>query len=239
MISIGPEKPNPAGVPRRQRVRRDQRDQQQNHANAEKNLKAWIRRRIRRWIVPHGVAPFQAARATPRRPPHRLRRSIRGSGSSASPRNGRARRAWRRVPAASHGLRPVDRRGARPRWSSARRHRAEGIGLGGEYGQGALRIGGQTVGYYSTASASIGLQLGVQQRSQIIAFLDPAALEKFRLSSGWEIGVDASVTVVTVGAGGSVDASLLNQPIVAFVFDGKGLMYNLSLEGSKISRIKN
>lgn len=114
-----------------------------------------------------------------------------------------------------------------------------GIGIGGEYGQGALRIGGSTVGYYSTASASIGFQLGAQARRQIIVFLDPKALERFRLSDGWEIGVDASVTVVTIGAGGAIDATQLNQPIVAFVFDSKGLMYNLSLEGSKISQIHN
>ncbi len=112
-----------------------------------------------------------------------------------------------------------------------------GIGIGGEYGEGALRVNGQTVSYHSTASASIGFQLGAQARRQIIVFLDPKALEKFRASDGWEIGVDASVTVVTIGAGGAVDATHLNQPIVAFVFDSKGLMYNLSLEGSKISEI--
>jgi lipid-binding SYLF domain-containing protein len=114
-----------------------------------------------------------------------------------------------------------------------------GIGIGGEYGEGALRIGGQSVAYYSTAAASIGFQLGAQERRQMIVFLDPQALEKFRKSQGWEIGVDASVTVVTLDAGGSIDATLLSQPIVAFVFDGRGLMYNLSLEGSKISRIHN
>ncbi|MEX6632263.1 lipid-binding SYLF domain-containing protein [Hyphococcus lacteus] len=114
-----------------------------------------------------------------------------------------------------------------------------GIGIGGEYGQGALRVGGKTVSYYSTASASVGFQLGAQARRQMIVFLDPKALEKFRASNGWEIGVDASVTVVTVGAGGAIDATQLSQPIVAFVFDSKGLMYNLSLEGSKISRIHN
>ncbi len=112
-----------------------------------------------------------------------------------------------------------------------------GIGIGGEYGEGALRVNGRTVSYHSTASASIGFQLGAQARRQIIVFLDPKALEKFRLSDGWEVGVDASVTVITVGAGGAVDATQLNQPIVAFVFDSKGLMYNLSLEGSKISEI--
>ncbi len=113
-----------------------------------------------------------------------------------------------------------------------------GIGIGGEYGQGALRIGGATVGYYSTAAASIGLQLGAQARTQILVFLDQKALEKFRASDGWEIGVDASVAVITLGAGGAIDTTTIDQPIVAFVFDNKGLMYNLSLEGSKISQIK-
>ncbi len=112
-----------------------------------------------------------------------------------------------------------------------------GIGIGGEYGEGALRIGGRTVGYYSSAAASIGFQLGAQARRQIIVFLDPKALEKFRSSEGWEIGVDASVTVITLDAGAQIDTKELNQPIVAFIFDGKGLMYNLALEGSKISRI--
>ncbi len=114
-----------------------------------------------------------------------------------------------------------------------------GIGVGGEYGQGALRVGGQTVGYYSTASASIGFQLGAQARTQILVFMEQSALDKFRASDGWEIGVDGSVAVVTVGAGGTVDTANINQPIVAFVFNNKGLMYNLSLEGSKISRIKH
>ena len=112
-----------------------------------------------------------------------------------------------------------------------------GIGIGGEYGEGALRVGGNSAAYYSTAAASIGFQLGAQARRQIIVFLDPTALEKFRASEGWEIGVDASVAVVTLGVGGAIDTTQLNQPIVAFVFDNKGLMYNLSLEGSKITRI--
>ena len=112
-----------------------------------------------------------------------------------------------------------------------------GIGIGGEYGEGALRVGGRTVGYYSTAAASIGFQLGAQARTQLIVFFDQKALEKFQLSDGWEIGVDASVAVLTVGAGGSIDATQINAPIAAFVFGEKGLMYNLSLEGSKITEI--
>lgn len=112
-----------------------------------------------------------------------------------------------------------------------------GIGVGGEYGEGALRVGGRTVGYYNTAAASIGFQLGAQARRQILVFLDQGALDKFRASDGWEVGVDASVAVVTLGAGGAIDTTELDKPIVAFIFDNKGLMYNLSLEGSKISRI--
>lgn len=112
-----------------------------------------------------------------------------------------------------------------------------GFGIGGEYGEGALRVNGASVAYYSNAAASVGFQIGLQKRRQILVFLDQTALDKFRSSDGWEIGVDASVTVITVGAGGSIDTKQLNQPIVAFVFDSEGLMYNLSLEGSKISRI--
>ena len=112
-----------------------------------------------------------------------------------------------------------------------------GFGVGGEYGEGALRVGEKSVAYYSNAAASAGLQIGLQRRRQMLVFLDETALKKFRASDGWEIGVDASVTVITVGAGGSIDTKQLNQPIVAFVFDSKGLMYNLSLEGTKISRI--
>lgn len=112
-----------------------------------------------------------------------------------------------------------------------------GFGIGGEYGEGALRVGGASVAYYSNAAASAGLQIGLQRRRQMLVFLDQTALDRFRASDGWEIGVDASVTVITVGAGGSIDTNQLNQPIVAFVFDSKGLMYNLSLEGTKISQI--
>lgn len=112
-----------------------------------------------------------------------------------------------------------------------------GFGVGGEYGEGALRIGGKTAGYYSTASGSVGFQIGLQGRSQILVFLDQTALNKFRSSENWKIGIDGSVTVITVGAGGEVDSQNINQPVVAFIFDSKGLMYNLSLEGSKITRI--
>ncbi len=113
-----------------------------------------------------------------------------------------------------------------------------GFGIGGEYGEGALMIGNRTEGYYNTISASIGFQLGVEQRSVILLFMTEGALESFRRKDGWSIGVDASVVVVTIGAAGSVDTNQLNHPVLAFVIDEKGLMYNLTLEGTKISRIR-
>jgi lipid-binding SYLF domain-containing protein len=112
-----------------------------------------------------------------------------------------------------------------------------GIGIGGEYGEGVLRIGGKTVAYYSTAAASIGLQLGVQKKSIIIVFLTKEALSKFRKSEGWEVGVDGSVALIKVGAGGSIDTTNIKDPIVAFVFGQKGLMYNLTLEGNKLTKL--
>ncbi|MFH1753542.1 MAG: YSC84-related protein [Candidatus Omnitrophota bacterium] len=113
-----------------------------------------------------------------------------------------------------------------------------GFGIGGEYGEGALVINGKTVDYYSTAAASIGFQLGGQKKTVIMLFMDKKALDKFQNSDGWKVGADASVTLVAIGADGSIDTSKTNKPIVAFVFDQKGLMYNLTLEGAKISKLK-
>lgn len=112
-----------------------------------------------------------------------------------------------------------------------------GIGIGGEYGEGALRVGGKTTAYYSTAAASIGFQLGVQKKSIVIVFLTKEALSKFRKSEGWEVGVDGSVALIKVGAGVSIDTTNIKDPIVAFVFGQKGLMYNLTLEGSKYTKL--
>src|SRR5215813_9819804 len=113
-----------------------------------------------------------------------------------------------------------------------------GVGIGGEYGEGALLVRGGTVGYYNTVSASFGFQLGAQARSVIIAFMTPEALEGFRRVRGWKVGVDGSVALIMVGIGGSIDSSKIASPIVGFIFDGRGLMYNLTLEGSKITRIE-
>lgn len=113
-----------------------------------------------------------------------------------------------------------------------------GFGIGGEYGEGALLINNKTIDYYSTASASIGLQFGAQVKSQVILFMEEKALKNFRDSDGWEAGVDGSVAVATQGAAKEIDTQTAKEPIIGFIFSNKGLMYNLTFEGSKISHIK-
>jgi lipid-binding SYLF domain-containing protein len=86
-------------------------------------------------------------------------------------------------------------------------------------------------------SGSIGFQLGVQAKSIIIAFMTQDALDKFRNSDGWKVGIDGSVALVDVGAGKTIDTDNIKDPVVGFIFGSKGLMYNLTLEGSKISKL--
>jgi len=112
-----------------------------------------------------------------------------------------------------------------------------GIGIGAEYGEGALLVGGRPVGYYNLVSASFGFQFGAQARTVIIMFMTQSALAGFDAKAGWKVGVDGSVTLITLGAGASIDTNQITSPVIGFVLDPKGLMYNLTLEGSKISRI--
>ena len=111
-----------------------------------------------------------------------------------------------------------------------------GAGFGGEYGEGALRIAGKTADYYSMLQGSFGLQLGGEIKTVLLVFLDEAALKGFRQSEGWKAGLDGSVSLVTLGAGGTIDTQNMKDPIVAFVLGQKGLMYNLSLEGTKFTK---
>ncbi len=110
-----------------------------------------------------------------------------------------------------------------------------GVVVGGEYGEGQLRVGGVPTRYYRLASASVGFQLGVQQKSVVILFMTPESLDHFRRSKGWKAGVDASVAIATLGAGDQIDTETARKPVIAFVFSNKGLMYNLTLEGSRIT----
>jgi lipid-binding SYLF domain-containing protein len=116
---------------------------------------------------------------------------------------------------------------------------AAGLGIGGQYGEGALRVRGKTVDYYSLASVSVGLQIGAQSKAIFFLFMTQDALDKFRKSEGWSVGADASVAVLKVGANGSIDAHSVTGPVVAFVLTNTGLMANLTLEGTKITRLKS
>ena len=109
--------------------------------------------------------------------------------------------------------------------------------VGAEYGQGAMRIGGKTVEYYSMSAGSLGFQIGGQSRDIIIAFMTSETLKKFRESSGWEAGVDGGVTLIKVGAGESAITAMANEPVVAFVLDAKGLMLDISLKGAKFNKL--
>jgi lipid-binding SYLF domain-containing protein len=118
-----------------------------------------------------------------------------------------------------------------------------GFIVGGAYGEGALRVNMPGRGYagnaeyYSVAAASIGFQAGLQETSHVLFFLTDRALEKFRASSGWEVGADAEITLLEAGANVGVDSTSFENPVVAVVFGEDGLLIGASLEGAKYSRI--
>jgi lipid-binding SYLF domain-containing protein len=113
-----------------------------------------------------------------------------------------------------------------------------GVGIGGEYGQGALLVHGRVIGHYRVTGGSVGATAGVAHRSEIILFMTEEALDKFQASRGWTIGADAGVAVGHHGAGGEYDSQTLRRPIISFVMGEHGLMADLSLEGAKITKLE-
>jgi lipid-binding SYLF domain-containing protein len=112
-----------------------------------------------------------------------------------------------------------------------------GLGLGGQYGEGALRIEGKTVEYYSIAAGSVGFQIGVQKMNLILFFIQDEALKKFRTSSGWKAGVDGTVAFIDAGKEISLDTVNVKDPIVAYLFGQKGFMAAATIEGAKFSKL--
>jgi lipid-binding SYLF domain-containing protein len=112
-----------------------------------------------------------------------------------------------------------------------------GFGVAGEYGQGALRVGGKTIDYYNIVGGSYGFTIGAEKMDIILAFMTDEALKKFRGSAGWEAGVDGNVALISIGAGTRLDTTTMKDPIVGFVFDTKGLMADASLKGSKFTKL--
>ncbi|WP_175717321.1 BPSL1445 family SYLF domain-containing lipoprotein [Burkholderia anthina] len=112
-----------------------------------------------------------------------------------------------------------------------------GFIVGGQSGNGALRVGGSTVGYYNTSSLSVGLQAGAQSKAIVFLFMTQDALDSFRKSEGWSAGADASVAVVKVGANGAVDSNTATAPVEVLVLTNAGLMGDLSVNGTKVTRL--
>ena len=113
-----------------------------------------------------------------------------------------------------------------------------GLVLGGAIGEGALQVRGQTVQYYRTTAVSYGFQIGMQWRTEIVMFMTDEALERFRAGNGWQAGVDGSIALITFGAGNSIDTDNMQEPIIGFIFDDKGLMFDLSFKGNKYWKVE-
>ncbi|MBR7959171.1 hypothetical protein KDW41_01785 [Burkholderia vietnamiensis] len=113
-----------------------------------------------------------------------------------------------------------------------------GFIVGGQTGNGALRVGGSTVGYYNTSSLSVGLQAGAQSKAIVFLFMTQQALDEFRNSDGWAAGAGASVALVKMGANGAVDSNTATAPIQVIVLTNAGLMGDVSINGTKVTKLK-
>lgn len=111
--------------------------------------------------------------------------------------------------------------------------------VGFEHGVGVLRVKGKPTAYYTSTGGSIGFQAGAQSKALVIAFTDAASYQKFRDSSGWTVGVDATVAVANIGANGMIDSQTARQPVVAFVMNNGGLMAGVSIDGTRIAPATN
>ena len=112
-----------------------------------------------------------------------------------------------------------------------------GLIVGGEYGEGALRVAGKSVSYYNIASGSVGFQIGGEAKDFVILFMTNDVLKQFQASKGWEVGLDGNVALVNIGGGERVDFTKMKDPLIGFVFDVKGLMADISLKGAKFTKI--
>ena len=110
-----------------------------------------------------------------------------------------------------------------------------GLIVGGQYGEGALRMKGKTTGYYKTVAASYGLQAGAQSFGYALFFIDDESLAYLKKSEGWEIGVGPSIVVVDAGVARSLTSTTAKSGVYAFFFNQKGLMAGLGIQGSKIT----
>lgn len=114
-----------------------------------------------------------------------------------------------------------------------------GLIVGGEYGLGELRTGGDVAGYYRTATGSIGPQIGAQSKSLVLLFMTPDSLSRFcNAGTAWTVGADASVALLKLSANGEIDVNVARAPTIAFVMTNAGLMADASLAATRISRVE-
>ena len=110
--------------------------------------------------------------------------------------------------------------------------------VGGERGDGVLRVHGQPVRYYTIHGGSIGYQAGAQSKAVVLAFMTPEALDHFRNSNGWTVGADADLAVASFGANARISTASVKQPVVEFVLNNEGLLAGVALQGTKITPIR-
>ena len=113
-----------------------------------------------------------------------------------------------------------------------------GLGIGGQYGEGAMIENGKVTGYYSTAGASYGLQAGAQKFGYVMFFMNDGAVKALGKSEGLEIGVGPSVVVMDEGMAKSTTTTTMTEDVYAFIFGQKGLMAGLGIQGNKITKVK-
>ena len=112
-----------------------------------------------------------------------------------------------------------------------------GLGIGGQYGDGALIQGGKVVAYYNTAGASVGLQAGAQTFGYALFFMNDGALAQLNKNDGFEVGVGPSVVVLDQGMAKSATTTTMKDDIYAFIFRQQGLMAGVGVQGNKITKI--
>ncbi len=71
----------------------------------------------------------------------------------------------------------------------------------------------------------------------VMFLMTDSALKYLKESRGWEVGVGPSVVVVDAGAAKTMTTTTLKDDVYAFIFDQKGLMAGLGVQGSKITKI--
>lgn len=112
-----------------------------------------------------------------------------------------------------------------------------GFIIAGQYGDGALRKNGKTIAYYRSLAASYGFQAGAQAFGYVLFFMDDASVKYLDNSAGFELGTGPSLVVLDSGFGKALSTTTLQKGIYAFIFDQKGLMGGVGIQGTKITKI--